>query len=118
MSTAFVRRAAWASAVMTALMACAARGEPPARGALSFVEFVSDDDADCVMREGRMILVRSRHESRTIRVWLERYHLGKPTGDRSHSDLLPHAEAQKLGCSRTDFGAQEWRPVKAQFVDP
>lgn len=86
--------------------------------ARNYVEFIQDDDANCGMREGRMVLVRSRHPTLTVRVWLERYHMGRLTGDRSHSDLAPGAEAEKLGCSRTDFGPQEWRVQRAQFVEP
>jgi hypothetical protein len=83
----------------------------------AFVQFVPEDDATCMMREGKMALVRSSHPSRLIRCWLERYHIGVPTGDRSHSDLKPAGDPEKLGCSRTDFGKQEWRIVRAQFID-
>lgn len=88
-----------------------------AEEAKSFVEFVTDNDARCVTLEGQMILVRSKHLTKPIRVWLERYHMGADTGDRSRSDLLPQAEAEKLGCSRTVNGSQEWRIIKAQFID-
>ena len=116
MKFAWTNLVAAALAVLTIAVRVAEPAEPAAQDALSFVEFVAEDDANCVMREGRMILVHSRHESRPIRVWLERYHLGRPTGDRSRTDLAPRGEAEKLGCSRTDYGAQEWRPVKAQFL--
>lgn len=43
--------------------------------------------------------------------------MGAGTGDRSRTELLPGAEPEPLGCSRSEFGAQEWRLVKAQFVD-
>ena len=108
----------WAIVVLgVAAAAAPARAGGIVEDAQSFVEFIEDDEANCVMREGRMILVRNRHASRPLRVWLERYHMGRLTGDRSRSDLAPGAEAEKLGCSRTDFGPQEWRVLRAQFVE-
>jgi hypothetical protein len=103
--------APWALAC--AVAAAQAQTEDPA----AFVRFVQEDDATCMMREGRMVLVASSHPSRRIRCWLERRHMGVPTGDRSRADLAPGGEPEKLGCSRTDFGAQEWRVVRAEFVN-
>ncbi len=102
---------------LVAILQVPALGHADARDAGAYIEFVEDDDANCGMREGRMILVRSTHPDRSIRCWFERYHMEKPTGDRSRSELAPAAEAEKLGCSRTQYGGQEWRVVKAQFVD-
>lgn len=82
-----------------------------------FIEFVDDFEATCVARDGVMIMVRSKHPDRPIRVWLERWHMGVNTGDRGKSDLAPGGEPEKLGCSRTLNGKQEWRVVRAQFVD-
>lgn len=82
-----------------------------------FVEFVEDFEAVCVAREGVMILVRSKHPSKPIRIWIERWHMGANTGDRGKSDLLPGAEPEKLGCSRTLSGKQEWRVIRAQFIE-
>jgi hypothetical protein len=39
------------------------------------------------------------------------------TGDRSRSDLAAGAEPEPLGCSRSESGPQEWRLVRAVFVD-
>lgn len=83
-----------------------------------FVEFVEDFEAVCVAREGVMILVRNKHPSKPLRIWLERWHMGVNTGDRGKSDLKPGDEPEKLGCSRTLTGKQEWRVVRAQFVEP
>ena len=82
-----------------------------------FIEFVDDFEPTCVAREGVMIMVRSKHPDRPIRVWLERWHMGVNTGDRGKSDLAPGGEPEKLGCSRTLNGRQEWRVVRAQFID-
>jgi hypothetical protein len=103
--------------VLLACLGAAAAHAQPGEDPLSFVRFVEDDDANCVMREGRMILVRSIHPTRIVRAWIERHHMGKPTGDRSRSELPPGAEPEKLGCSRTQYGKQEWIAVKAQFVE-
>lgn len=112
------------SAIATALIASLALlPNPPARAQaadtdpLQFVEFVEDFEAVCVAREGVMILVRSKHPSKPIRIWLERWHMGVNTGDRGKSDLKPGDEAEKLGCSRTLTGKQEWRVVRAQFIE-
>ena len=111
------RQSAWRALAPWALAcwagaALAQTGEPAA-----FVRFVQEEDANCMMRDGKMVLVVSGHPSRRMRCWLERWHMGVPTGDRSRSDLRPGGEPQRLGCSRTDFGAQEWRVVRAEFVD-
>ena len=82
-----------------------------------FIAFSQDFEAVCVEREGVMILIGNTHPSRPLRVWLERWHMGVFTGDRSKSDLKPGAEPEKLGCSRTLTGKQEWRIIRAQFAD-
>jgi len=91
----------------------AGAGEDPA----AFVEFVQEDDSDCLMREGKHVVVHSTHPSRTIRVWLDRYYRNVGTGDRSHSDLKPGAEPEALGCSHVGDGTQEWRVARALFLD-
>lgn len=85
--------------------------------AAAFVRFVEEPAANCVARNGVQILVKNTHPKRTLRVWLDRYHMGVGTGDRSRSELRPGAEPEPLGCSRSQTGAQEWRLVRAVFVD-
>lgn len=115
------RRLAHGLAATAALLAAgllAATG--PARAdddPRQFVKFEQEFSGTCVARNGVEILVRNTHPSRKLRVWLDRYHMGVGTGDRSRSDLAPGGEAEPLGCSRTTTGEQEWRVVKAQFVD-
>jgi hypothetical protein len=82
-----------------------------------YVQFVQEPAALCVERNGVQIQVKSSHPSRTLRVWLDRIHMGVGTGDRSRSELAPGGDAQPLGCSRSLSGPQEWRVVKAEFVD-
>jgi len=82
-----------------------------------FVQFVEDFAGMCVARQAKEILVKNTHPTRTLRVWLDRYHMGTGTGDRSRSDLRPGAEPEPLGCSRSSDGPQEWRLVRAVFVD-
>lgn len=91
-----------------------ARGD---EDAASFVQFTQDFAGNCTARNGVQILVKNTHPSRRLRVWLDRVHMGQGTGDRSRSELAPGAEPEPLGCSRTDYGAQEWRVVRAVFVD-
>jgi hypothetical protein len=85
--------------------------------ARAFVRFVQEFEATCVARNAVQFLVTSSHASRTVRVWLDRYHMGVGTGDRSKTDLKPGAAPEALGCSRTLDGPQEWRIVRAQFVE-
>jgi hypothetical protein len=92
-------------------------GSLAAEEAAAFARFVEEPSATCVARNGMQILVRNSHPSRTLRVWLDRYHMGTGTGDRSRSDLKPGAEPEPLGCSRSTSGAQEWRLVRATFLD-
>lgn len=110
-------------AFVAALAAALALAPPPARAQAGdedpkqFIAFSEDFEAVCVEREGVMILIANKHPSRPLRVWLERWHMGAFTGDRGKSDLKPGAEPEKLGCSRTLTGKQEWRVVRAQFID-
>jgi hypothetical protein len=94
--------------------ACALAQESP--DAKSFVAFTQEFEATCVSREAVQILVKNTHPTRKVRVWLDRFHMGVGTGDRSKTDLLPAAEAEPLGCSRTLSGPQEWRVVRAEFI--
>jgi len=87
--------------------------DDPAR----YLQFVEEHAANCVSRNGVQIQVRNTHPTRTIRVWLDRFHMGVGTGDRSRSELLPGADPEPLGCSRSDSGKQEWRVVRVVFVD-
>lgn len=96
---------------------------PPDRAATAepepsaFVVFVLEDDGDCILRDAQHVSMRSSHPSRTIRVWLDRYTRGVGTGDRSRTDLKPGGEPEPLGCSRVMGDVQEWRVVRAIYVD-
>ena len=83
----------------------------------SFVQFVEEPAGQCVARGGLQMLVRNTHPKRTVKVWMDRYHGGVGTGDRSRSELAPGAEPEALGCTRNNQAPQEWRIVRAQFVD-
>lgn len=85
--------------------------------AKAYVQFVQEPGANCVGRGGMLVLVKNSHPSRKLRVWMDRLLMGAGTGDRSRSDLAPGAEPEALGCSRTLNGTQEWRVVRAQFLD-
>jgi hypothetical protein len=85
--------------------------------AKSYVQFVEDLSGACTTRNAKQVLVKNTHPSRKIRVWLDRYHMGVGTGDRSRSELAPGAEPEPLGCARSFDGPQEWRVVRAQFID-
>ncbi|HSN31622.1 MAG TPA: hypothetical protein VLU41_02975 [Ideonella sp.] len=91
-----------------------ARADEDAR---AYVQFVEDLSGTCSARSAKLIEVRNTHPTRTLRVWLDRYHMGHGTGDRSRSELAPGAEPEALGCSRTTDGPQEWRVVRAVFVN-
>lgn len=83
----------------------------------SYLSFEKDFTSNCVIRNGVQVLIRNTHPSRTVRVWLERTIAGRPTGDRSRSELKPGAEAEPLGCSVTSEQPQAWRIVKTVFAD-
>jgi hypothetical protein len=105
----------WAVMIMAlGLVVLPARAEEDAR---TYVEFAQDFTANCVARQGVQILVKNRHATRTLRVWLDRYHMGVGTGDRSRTDLAPDGPPEPLGCSRSTTGVQEWRLVRASFID-
>jgi hypothetical protein len=96
------------------MAAGALRDDPEAR---PYVAFTEDFAATCVQRQGVQILVKSTHPTRPLQLWLERFHMGTGTGDRSRSLLKPGEEPQPLGCSRTLSGEQEWRIVRVVFAE-
>lgn len=100
-----------------AVQAAPAAGQPDAGDAKQYVQFVEDFTGNCVSRNGVQLLVKNTHPTRTLRVWLDRYHMGIGTGDRSRTDLPAGSEPEPLGCSRNLNGPQEWRIVRAAFVD-
>ena len=109
------RSRALATALVLAAMlprAVAADEDPAA-----YLQFVQEFGATCVARNGVQILVKNTHPRRTLRVWLDRIHMGVGTGDRSRSDLPPGGEPDPLGCSRSLSGEQRWQVVRLQFVD-
>lgn len=106
-----MRRALCALALLAALPL---RAEDEAG---KYLQFVEDFAAGCVSRNGVQIQVKNTHPTRRIRVWLDRFHMGVATADRSRSDLAPGAEPEPLGCSRTDTGPQEWRVVRVIWLD-
>jgi hypothetical protein len=93
-----------------------AHAQESAQDAKAFVAFVQEFEATCVSREAVQILIKNTHPTNKIRVWLDRYHMGVGTGDRSKTDLKVAAEPEPLGCSRTLSGPQEWRVVRAEFI--
>jgi hypothetical protein len=103
----------WLALFASAATIASAAGEDPKQ----FVQFVEELAGNCSSRNAKMILVRNTHPSRMLRVWLDRYHMGTGTGDRSRSELKPGAAPEALGCSRSLDGPQEWRIVRAAFVD-
>lgn len=105
----------WAGAAAAAPSAASAPDAP--EDASAFVVFVQDFAGTCVSRNGVQILIKNTHPTRGVKVWLDRYHMGTGTGDRSRSELRPGVEPEPLGCSRTTYGPQEWRLVRAVFAD-
>jgi ferric-dicitrate binding protein FerR (iron transport regulator) len=81
------------------------------------VSFVLETTSNCLLNNGQQVQVKNSHPNRTVRVWLDRFQAGIGTGDRSRSELRPGADAEPLGCSRSAAGVQEWRVVRAVFVD-
>lgn len=112
-----------AAAAAVAAAALALLAVPPVAAAAgsadeaeAYVAFVEDDSGRCADRGARLIQVKNTHPTRVLRVYLDRFHMGKGTGDRSRSELAPGA-VEPLGCARTMDGPQEWRLVRAQFVE-
>src|SRR3954451_13874662 len=103
----------WTLLLCAAAAPCVSAADDPS----AFVGFGEEPSAACVTRNGVEILVRNTHPTRALRVWLDRYHMGIGTGDRSRSDLKPGAAPEPLGCSRSQTGPQEWRLVRATFLD-
>lgn len=103
------------SSAMLCLLLCGlARAD---EDALRYVQFVQEPTATCVARNGQQIQVKNTHPTRSLRVWLDRMHMGVGTGDRSRSDLAPGGEPEPLGCSRNLNGVQEWRVARVMYID-
>lgn len=110
-----------AAGLLAGLLGPAAAGQaaPPdgTEQAADFVRFEQDFAGHCVARNGVQVLVRSSHPSRTLKVVMERQFGGRPTGDRSRSELKPGAEPEPLGCSVSSEQPQAWRVLRAEFAD-
>ena len=100
-----------------ALAALPAAGRADDEDAKKYVQFVEEFTGTCTSRNAVQVLLRNAHPTRTLRVWLDRFHMGTGTGDRSRTDLAPGGPPEALGCSRSLTGPQEWRVVRAAFVD-
>ncbi|WP_374336181.1 hypothetical protein [Methyloversatilis sp.] len=98
-------------------LCCAVSARADEEDATRFVAFTQDFAAQCVSRNAVQILVGNSHPARTVMVWLDRYHMGVGTGDRSKTEMKAGSEPVPLGCSRTLDGPQEWRIVRAKFLD-
>lgn len=85
--------------------------------AASYVEFEHDFHSQCVMRNGKMRLVRSTHPGRRIKIYLQRYYAGVRQPGRTTEVLEPGREAVTLGCTVVDGRPQDWKLVKARFVE-
>ena len=103
------------AAVALAALPGAARADEEA--AEKSVQFVEEFTGTCTVRNAVQVMVKNAHPTRTLRVWLDRYHMGSGTGDRSRTDLASGGPPGALGCSRSLTGPQEWRVVRAAFVD-
>lgn len=117
-----MRRLCWISCTLALLLFARAPcadtlTDGPSEDAKQYVQFVEDLAGNCTSRNAKQVLVRSTHPLRKIRVWLDRYHMGTGTGDRSRTELLPDAEPEPLGCARSFDGPQEWRIVRAEFFE-
>jgi hypothetical protein len=106
------------AAIGSILLARGVHAETDEHDPRTFVQLVEDFSGNCSGRNAKEVLVKSAHPNRPIRVWLDRYVMNIGTGDRSRSDLAPGGEPEPLGCSRSLEGAtQEWRVVRAAFID-
>lgn len=123
MAAASLALCVWAAPAAAAGAPASAPGSAPAGAspgvddAMRYIAFVEEPEGVCVSRNAMQMQVRNTHPSRTIRVWLDRYLMGQGTGDRSRSELKPGAAPEPLGCNRNANAVQEWRPVRAVFVD-
>jgi len=111
------KRVAWRACLLGATLAALAPMARADEDARASVQIVEDLSGTCSARNAKLLLVRNTHPTRRLRVWLDRYHMGHGTGDRSRSDLGPGAPPEPLGCSRSSDGPQEWRIVRAVFID-
>ena len=111
------KRVAWHACLIAAALAALAPMARADEDARASVQIVEDLSGTCSARNAKLLLVRNTHPTRKLRVWLDRYHMGHGTGDRSRSELAPGAPPEPLGCSRSTDGPQEWRIVRAVFID-
>ena len=85
--------------------------------AAQHIDFSYDFDSKCVVRNGKMLLIKSNHAQRTIKVYLQRYFAEKRQPGRTVQVLKPGDEAVGLGCTMIDGKPQDWKLIKATYLD-
>ncbi|MEM7540834.1 MAG: hypothetical protein AAF384_04520 [Pseudomonadota bacterium] len=100
--------------LLTATTGAAADNERPA----SFLQMTSVLDGKCQILSdgGKLRVLKNVHEERAVKYRLERVFVGKPQG-LAVGVAPPQGATIKLGCTRVDGREQEWRLVRAEFIE-
>lgn len=85
--------------------------------AAQHIVFSYDFDSKCVVRNGKMLQIKSNHAQRKIKVYLQRYFADKRQPGRTVQVLEPGDEAVGLGCTMIDGKPQAWKLIKAKYLD-
>ncbi|WP_020182091.1 MULTISPECIES: hypothetical protein [unclassified Methylotenera] len=84
--------------------------------ALSFIQLVGKEDADCAMKDGQMMLLASSSQDHTIEVWVDRWFMEVQTADHTKHVLSIDTPTSLLGCSNTLSGKQRWTIHSAKVL--
>ncbi len=84
--------------------------------AADYIEFSYDFHSECVVRNGKMLLVRNTHPVRAIKVYLDRFFAERRQPGRAAHTLEPAAQPVAVGCTVVDGLVQKWEVAKAVFV--
>lgn len=72
------------------------------------LKVVEINDADCVIKNGKLITLQNTNPDKTLEVWVDRWFMDVQTADHTKQVLLSKAEPTALGCSTTLSGPQHW----------
>ncbi|MEZ0232954.1 MAG: hypothetical protein ACAH12_08945 [Methylophilaceae bacterium] len=72
------------------------------------IRLIEIDDADCAVKDGKLIAIQNLNPKETMVVWIDRWFMDKQTADHTKQVLEPNKMPTPLGCSMTNSGKQHW----------
>ena len=74
-----------------------------------FIKFVANDESECLISDGKLILIQNTNPNQSYEVWLDRWFMGIQTPDHTKQILPANSAPLALGCSVARSGGnQHW----------